>query len=171
MTLSRGYRRLSLVPDGGFEGYTCSDEGIFCYASSYKNWVGTSPDHGTLDATIFSWAPYARTGEGSGLLGSATGADAFPGTLAPAEPVVTVPGREYMIQFFHSSSYSGEFAERESYVQVVWNGDVVATIRPGYSGWRCFEFKVTGCGEDTLAFMGGKAPAWSFIDDVSVFLL
>ena len=169
MTLSRGYRRLSLVPDGGFEAYTCDDGGVFCYTAAYANWVGTS--FGKLDATIFSWPPYARTGKGSGLLGSATGVDAFPGTLSPAKPLVTVPGREYKIQFFHSSSYSGQFAERDAYVEVVWNGGVVATIRPGYSQWSCYEFKVTGCGEDTLAFTGGEAPAWSFIDDVSVFAM
>ena len=35
---------------------------------------------------------------------------AVPGTLAPAKPLVAVPGRKYKIQFFHSSSYSGEIA-------------------------------------------------------------
>jgi len=171
VTLSRGYRRLSLVPDGGFDGYICDDGGIFCYATAYDSWVGTSPHLGTLDATIFSWAPYAHYGQGSGLLGSATGVDAFAGTLAPAKPLMTVSGRRYKIEFFHSSSYSGNIAEREAYVQVVWNGDVVATIRPGYSGWMCYVFEVTGCGRDMLAFTGGEAPAWSFIDDVKVFAM
>jgi len=169
VTYSRGYRRLSVLPDGGFEGYGCG--GSFCYTESYANWIGTSAPGGFQDATIFHYAPYARTGHGSGLLGSATGADAHPGTLKPAQPLVTVPGKEYMITFFHYSGFSGPTLQADAFVEVQWNGVVVRRIEPGYSLWTYWEVRVTAQGADELGFHGGMAPAWSFLDDIYVFAL
>jgi len=166
VTLSRGYRRKSLVIDGGFEGYTCAD---FCFTAKYANWIGTSPRGGNLDATIFHFAPYAHAGSSVGLLGSANGVDTLPGTLAPAKALATKPGKKYIITFFHSSDFSDPSLEKNAFVEVLWNNGCVATIRPGFSSWTYFEFTVTARGKDTLAFNGGKAPAWSFIDDVFVF--
>ncbi|RDB31124.1 hypothetical protein Hypma_000065 [Hypsizygus marmoreus] len=168
VTYSRGYRRKSLVIDGGFEGYTCSD---FCYAGKYANWIGTSPAGGYLDASIFHYAPYARSGKSVALLGSASGVDALPGTLAPASPLKTVAGKKYTITFFHASVYAGQVAEKDAFVDVLWNGVTVASIKPGYQPWTYYEYEVTAKGNDLLAFHGGKAPAWSFIDDVNVFEL
>lgn len=166
VTYARGYRRKSLVLDGGFEGYTCAD---FCFAASYASWIGTSPAGGNLDATIFHYAPYAHSGNSVGLLGSANGVDALAGTLAPAKPLATVAGKTYVITFFHASVYSGQSSEKDAFVDVLWNGAIVSTIKPGYSAWKYYEYTVTARGNDTLAFHGGKAPAWSFIDDVYVF--
>jgi len=172
VTYSRGYSRINLVSDGGFEGYRCPDPSItFCFAESYADWIGTSLTGGSLDATIFSYAPYARSGKGSGLLGAAGGADALPGTLSSIKPLKTIPGKTYLVYFFHNSAYSGPVGEREAFVQVIWNEGVVATIRPGYSSWVYYGFTVTARGNDRLAFRGGKAPAWSFIDDVTVLTL
>lgn len=169
MTYSRGYRRKNLITDGGFEGFPCSSE--FCFGPSYPNWIGSSPAGGSLDATIFHYQPYAHAGKGVGLLGAATGADALPGTLTPAHPLQTVAGKKYTITFFHASVYSGSVSEQEAFVDILWNGQVVSTIHPNYSPWKYYEFTVTAKGNDVVAFHGGKAPAWSFIDDVNIFEL
>ncbi|KAF9043296.1 hypothetical protein BJ165DRAFT_1595297 [Panaeolus papilionaceus] len=167
VTFSRGYRRKNYVVDGGFEGYTaCSD---FCFTASYANWVGTSPAGGTLDATIFHFQPYAHSGSGVGLLGSATGADNLPGTLTPASPLQTVSGKNYQINFFQASAFSGPTLEADAFIDILWNGNVVTTITPGFQNWQFYSFQVTAAGNDVLAFRGGKAPAWSFIDDIAVF--
>jgi hypothetical protein len=167
VTFSRGYRRKNALVDGGFEGYNaCSS---FCFTSSYANWVGTSPAGGTLDATIFFFQPYAHSGNGVGLLGSATGADALSGTLTPAQPLTTVAGKTYQISFFHASAFSGPTLEANAFVDIVWNGNVVQTITPGFENWKLHQLTVTAAGNDVLSFHGGTAPAWSFIDDITVF--
>ncbi|KAK7025236.1 fruit-body specific protein a, partial [Favolaschia claudopus] len=171
VTRSRGYRRISYVVDGGFEDYTCPDNGDFCFTESGAGWVGTS-SNGTDDATIFHYAPYARTGAGVGLLGSAFGSDPYAGLLTASISRKLVAGRSYLLQFFHSSTYSGEQLEANAFVVVLWNGRIVGSIG-GYSPWRYFTFTVQaqGGGNDTLAFAGGTAPAYDFLDDVSLFLL
>lgn len=166
---SRGYRRKDFLADGGFELYTaCSD---FCYTEAYTEWRGSSPRGGYLDASIFHYAPYAHSGHGVGLLGSATGADSLPGNLTPNRRIHSVAGKTYEVGFFHSSVFSGPTGQKDTFVEVQWNGRVIGTLRPGYSPWKYYSFKATGTGSDALAFQGGKAPAWSFIDDVHVFLL
>ena len=167
VTYSRGYKRINYVIDGGFEGYS-NECNFFCYTTSYANWIGTSPANGILDATIFAYQPYARTGRGASLLGSANGSDSYSGTLTPAQPLETVAGQEYIIAFYQSSAFSGPRGEASAFVDVVWNGEVVSTVRPGYSNYEYNLFKVVGNGNDVLAFHGGSAPAWTFLDDISV---
>lgn len=105
VTYSRGYRRISVLPDGGFEGYNgCSD---FCFTGSYSDWIGSSPPSGNWDATIFFYKPYAHTGNGVALLGSADGVDSKIGTLTPAKKLSTTVGTNYVIQVFFLSSFSG----------------------------------------------------------------
>jgi hypothetical protein len=122
-----------------------------------------------LDATIFFFQPYAYNGNAVGLLGSAIGFDSFPGTLTPAQPLQTVADQKYTITFFQASAFSGRISEEPAFIQILWNDEVVSTIRPGYSNYEYFSFDVVGAGNDVLAFHGGAAPAWSFIDDVAVF--
>ncbi|KAJ7224730.1 hypothetical protein B0H12DRAFT_1149927 [Mycena haematopus] len=167
VTFSRGYGRTSILPDGGFEGFTaCSD---FCFAGSYASWTGTSPPGGDLDASIFFFPPYARTGHGSALLGAALGSDALPGTLSPAQPLETQSGAEYLVQCFMSSAFSGPQIEAAARVDILWNGVRVG----GVSGFSAYEVvaseAVLGTGSDVLSFVGGAAPAWTFIDDCNVF--
>jgi hypothetical protein len=168
VTYSRGYRRKSLVAQGGFEDYTCED---FCFDNSSPSWIGTSPAGGSFDASVFHYAPYARSGSSVALLGSATGADALAGTLTYGKPLATVAGKKYTITFFHASVYSGQDSEKDAFVDILWNGAIVTTIRPGYSPWTYYEFTATAKGNDIVAFHGGKAPAWSFLDDIYVFAL
>lgn len=168
VTYSRGYRRKSLAIDGGFEAYTCKE---FCFDASYAHWIGTSPKGGSLDASIFHYTPYAHSGSSVALLGSANGADALPGTLTAAKPLATVPGKKYVIAFFHASVYSGQAAEKDAFFDVLWNDQVIKSYTPGYQPWTFYEITVTAKGNDKLAFRGGKAPAWSFIDDVDVWAL
>jgi hypothetical protein len=170
VTFSRGYKRKNYVIDGGFEGYNPSCN-FFCFTSSYANWIGTSSVNGILDATIFSFHPYARSGHGVGLLGSANGSDSLPGTLTPAQPLQTVAGENYAITFWQASAFSGFKAEASAFIDILWNGDVVSTIKPGYSNYEFYSVDVIGTGNDVLAFHGGDAPAWTFIDDIAVYLI
>ena len=167
VTFSRGYKRKNFVIDGGFEYYDACD--FFCFTSSYAYWIGTDSVNGSFDATIFHFAPYARSGNGVGLLGSAYGYDSLPGTLTPAQPLQTVSGQNYVITFFQSSAFSGPDDEARAFVDILWNGKVVSTINPGFSYYEPFYFNVVGTGNDVLAFHGGAAPAWTFIDDIGVY--
>ncbi|KAF8205867.1 hypothetical protein K438DRAFT_1917903 [Mycena galopus ATCC 62051] len=167
VTFSRGYARTSVLPDGGFEGFTaCSD---FCFAASYANWIGTSPPGGDLDASIFFFSPYAHTGHGSALLGAALDEDALPGTLTPAQPLRTQSGAAYVVQCFISSAFSGTEIEASATVDILWNGVSVGGVT-GFMEYSVVEAPVVGTGSDVLSFVGGAAPAWSFIDDCNVFL-
>lgn len=167
VTYSRGYHRRNAYFDPGFEGYAACD--FFCYTESYASWIGTSPKGGFLDATIFYYPPYAHTGHSVGLLGSATGYDILPGTLSPSGRINTAAGTRYTIMFFLASVYSAPELEAASFVEVLWNGNVVKTIRDGYSPWTYYRVDVDAVGGDTVAFRGGKAPAWTFIDDIYIF--
>ncbi|TFK18627.1 hypothetical protein FA15DRAFT_689757 [Coprinopsis marcescibilis] len=169
VTLSRGYMRQNLVIDGGFEAYDgCLD---FCYEEAYEHWIGTSPAGGKDDATIFRAAMYARTAQTVGLLGSATGADSFAGTLTPANTLTTIEGRVYKVALFQNSAYSGPTFQKDSFLEILWNGEVVKTVRPGYSDWAFVEAEVVAEGDDVVEIRGGKAPAWTFVDDIGVWLL
>lgn len=167
VTLSRGYRRKNYVIDGGFEGFQCSSE--FCFTTSYSNWVGTSDGLGVLDASIFHQISYAHAGAGSALLGSADGSDSLSGTLTPTQPLETVAGKDYTITLFSSSAYSGPSVEANAFWSVLWNGNIVQTVHPGFSDYTFYSFNVQAAGDDVLALHGGSAAAWSFFDDISVF--
>ena len=172
VTESRGYARQNAMVDGGFEGYTCGSGEDFCFTASYANWVGTSPSNGDLDASIFDYVPYAHSGHSVGLLGSAFGADDLLGTLAPASPITTEAGVSYVLQFFYSTSFSGQEAEAGANLEIIWNGNTVDTIEPGYqSQWVGYQSTVVAQGNDVLQFVGSPAPAYLFIDDVALFPL
>ncbi|KAJ7509562.1 hypothetical protein B0H11DRAFT_1252306 [Mycena galericulata] len=167
VTLSRGYSRVSVVIDGGFEGYNGCDE--FCYTTSYAHWFGVSSPGGDDDATIFFFLFYARTGNVSGLLGAVIESDALNGTLFPVEPLTTETGKDYIVQVFVSNDFAGGELEGPAFVDVLWNGVRVGGVT-GEQDYAPLLVPVVGTGSDVLAFRGGKAPAWSFIDDISVFL-
>jgi len=172
VTESRGYGRQQVLIDGGFEGYSCPSvdgETPFCFTASYANWVGTTPAGGNLDASIFDFTPYAHTGHSVALLGSAFGTDSLLGTLSPTSPIQTEAGIDYTLQFFHSSFYSGSEAEAAASFQVIWNGQVVDTLNPGFAQWTGHQYTVTAQGNDVLQFVGSPAPAYVFIDDVALF--
>ncbi|TFK64470.1 hypothetical protein BDN72DRAFT_264263 [Pluteus cervinus] len=168
VTYSRGYQRISYLPDGGFEGYNPGTD--LTYVESYSNWVGTSSPGGSLDATIIYYAPYARTGHSSALLGSGYNGDALAGTLAPAAALNTAAGKNYWITFFQDSTFSGASDEAAAFIDVKWNGVTVLSITPGYQAWGYYQVQVTAVGSDHLEIYGGAAPAWSFIDDIYVWL-
>jgi len=169
VTLARGYRRRNLLLDGGFESFDkCND---FCYAPETPFWQGSSSLGGLLDASIFHYQPYARTGDGVGVLGSASGIDNLSGVLTVTHPLATAAGKSYQISFFHSSAFSGPLHEGGAFFEVLWNGKVVKSVRPGYESWTLYQVEVQAAGDDKIALRGGAAPAWSFIDDVTLFLL
>ena len=88
--------------------------------------------------------------------------------MAPRKPLKTTKGKKYTITFFQSSSFSSPEEEANAHVDVLWNGKVVFSFG-GFSQWTFEQVKVTGAGNDKLAFRGGAAPAWTFIDDIAVF--
>ncbi|KAK1233101.1 hypothetical protein PQX77_003741 [Marasmius sp. AFHP31] len=169
VTLSRGYRRTNLITDGDFEKYQCADGTAFCFTNMTSDWIGTSPRGGNYDASIFHYEYYAYRGTGVGLLGSAFGSDSLPGTLTYAHRIRTKKGGEYKIQFFTQSTYSGKQREKDAFVCVVWNGQTIKTLHTGYAPWAYHEVTARGTGNDELAFCGGKAPAFTFIDNIYVF--
>ena len=171
VTYSRGYRRISVLPDGGFESYTCPDGGDACYTDSIPSWKGSSPSGGTLDASFFHFKDYVRSGLSVALLGSASGSDALAGTITPTSLLNTVPGAKYEVQFFHDSSFHAPELSRDAHVDVIWNGETVLSLAPGWQPWTYHKVAVTAKGNDKLEFHGGTYPAISFIDDVYVFLL
>ncbi|KAJ7705068.1 hypothetical protein B0H16DRAFT_1901942 [Mycena metata] len=166
VTYSRGYARNSVLPDGGFEGYTACDD--FCFTASYANWIGTNSPGGVEDALIFYYMPYAHTGHGSAWLGFGNDDNDLPGTLTPAQPLSTGSGAVYVVQCFVSSALSGATLEAAAYVDIEWNGVRVGGTS-GFMQYTFVEASVVGTGGDVLSFVGGAAPAWSFIDDCKVY--
>ncbi|KAJ7721889.1 hypothetical protein B0H16DRAFT_362083 [Mycena metata] len=167
VTYSRGYRRISVLPDGGFEGYTgCS---TFCFTASYSNWIGTSPPSGNWDATVFFYPPYAHTGHSVALLTSADGVDSKIGTLTPAKKLGTEVGTNYVIQGFFLSAFGGAQLEANAKVDILWNGVRVGGTSGFTPAWKFVEVPVVGTGNDTLTFVGGSVQAWTFIDDVFIY--
>jgi hypothetical protein len=118
---------------------------------------------------IFHFSNYAFAGNGVGTLGSGDGVDALSGTLTPAKPLDTTAGAKYTIQFFHASSFNDNL-ETGAFVDILWNGQKVATINPGDSPYKPYQFDVTAKGKDVLSFHGGSFPAYDFIDNVDLFL-
>ncbi|KAF5346472.1 hypothetical protein D9756_010062 [Leucocoprinus leucothites] len=171
VTYSRGYKRKSLLQDGGFESYAACRSTDICWTNSTQFWTATSPAGGNFDAEIIHHAGYGHSGDSAALLGSGFGTDSLAGTITPTHTLDTIPGATYLITFFHSSAFNSDpAAEANAFVDVLWNGKVVQTIKPGFSDWKYYELKVVATGGDTLAFHGGAAPAWSFLDDIFVFL-
>jgi hypothetical protein len=95
----------------------------------------------------------------------------LPGTLTPAQPLETVAGQNYAITFFQASAFSGFNGEASAFIDIVWNGKIVTTIKPGFSNYEFYSVNVVGIGNDVLAFHGGDAPAWTFIDDIAVYAM
>jgi hypothetical protein len=117
---------------------------------------------------LFYYVPYAHTGHGSGSLGSGDDLDNLPGTLMPAQPLQTDAGANYVVQCFMSSAYAGPKVEAAAKVDILWNGVRVGGTS-GYTQYTFVEASVVGTGSDGLAFVGGAAPAYSFIDDCKVY--
>ncbi|KAF7334503.1 hypothetical protein MVEN_02279800 [Mycena venus] len=148
VTLSRGYARKSALIDGGFEGYTGCDD--FCFTDSYANWIGTSPSGGTprrldlLLPALRSHGPRIWTAR------------------------LRLRCANYVVQCFMSSAYSGSQLEAPAKVDIMWNGMRVGGTS-GFTEYTFVEASVVGTGSDELTFVGGAAPAWTFIDDCNVY--
>lgn len=90
-----------------------------------------------------------------------------------AENLETEAGKKYRVGFFQNSAFSGPTLQTDAFVEVLWNGEVAKTYKvkdEGFSAeWKWVEVDVVAKGNDVLAFRGGKAPAWTFLDDVAVW--
>ncbi|KAF7308465.1 hypothetical protein HMN09_00695400 [Mycena chlorophos] len=169
---SRGYSRIQYILNGGFEQYVCSNGDIFCFSTSAPNWIGISPFGGFEDATIFHYAPYAHTGNGSALLGCAYGTDTQMGVLQTTAPIAKLDiGRTYLLNFFHWSGYSGQQVEKNAIVSVWWGNTWLGNITGYEAPYTYHEYPVVAGKNNTITFIGGRAPAYSFLDDVGLFML
>ncbi|KAJ7792031.1 hypothetical protein B0H14DRAFT_3890257 [Mycena olivaceomarginata] len=167
VTLSRGYARKSALIDGGFEGYTACDK--FCVTESYTNWIGSSASNGVADASIIFNPTYAHTGHGAALLGAAFTDDAEAGKLTPAQPLQTDKGANYVVQCFVWSGFASPGVEAAAKVDILWNGERVGGSSGYTEEYTFVQAPVVATGSDKLAFVGGAAPAWTFIDDCKVY--
>jgi hypothetical protein len=167
VTLSRGYARKSALIDGGFEGYTACDK--FCVTESYANWIGSSASNGVADASIIFNPTYAHTGHGAALLGAAFTDDAEAGKLTPAQPLQTDKGANYVVQCFVWSGFASPGVEAAAKVDILWNGERVGGSSGYTEEYTFVQAPVVATGSDKLAFVGGAAPAWTFIDDCKVY--
>ncbi|TFK73176.1 hypothetical protein BDN72DRAFT_855015 [Pluteus cervinus] len=164
VTYSRGYRRITYLPDGSFESCVDCDS---CWTLVNPNCLPTSPPGGDFDAELFYRPAWAHTGHSFAILGSGFGSDAFAGTLTPKAPLNTVAGKQYLITFFQQSM---GLDSQDAVAEAQWNGATVLTINPGFQAYTYYEIKVTAAGNDALAFHGGSFPAYDFLDDIYVFL-
>jgi hypothetical protein len=113
---------------------------------------------------------YAHTGHGSAVLGAAFNtSDHAAGTLTPAQPLKTDKGANYVIQCFIWSGFSIPALEASAKVNIMWNGERVGGSSGYTKDYTFVEEPVVATGSDKLAFVGGSAPAWTFIDDCKVY--
>ncbi|KAJ7578264.1 hypothetical protein C8J56DRAFT_835951 [Mycena floridula] len=169
VTFSRGYRRISVLPDGGFESFNSCGDNEICFTESDANWIGKSDVGGHLDALIFDFQPYAHSGHSVATLGSGDGSDAHSGNFTAAHQLKTIPGRDYVVQLFHGS-FLTDSKEQGSFVTIRWNGQTIGAILAGNSPWTFYQFPVKAKGKDMFSFRGGSFPAYDFLDDIFIFL-
>ncbi|KAF9266586.1 hypothetical protein L218DRAFT_996750 [Marasmius fiardii PR-910] len=166
---SRGYRRLSATPDPGFETFVCTPPALTCSAQSFGGWVGSSDNATVLDTAAIVHDPtLAHFGSSAISLGSISGRTTASGTQT--RNITTIKGRSYALGFFHSSTQKNPANAAGASVNVTWNGVVIESIS-GAQNWTFHGQTLTATGNDTLAFHGGRAPAFDFIDDVFLYLL
>ncbi|TFK61851.1 hypothetical protein BDN72DRAFT_827999 [Pluteus cervinus] len=167
---SRGYARTNFLVDGGFEAYADCD--WFCFTEHTANWDGiTNTTVGFMDATVFYYETYAYVGHSVGLLGSAYANEYYPGTLQSKHAIQTIPGKSYVVSFFVDNTFSGAQFEVDAWHEVMWNGVAAQTWQAGYHDWKHYQTTVVGTGNDIFGIHGGKAPAYSFIDEIYIFQL
>jgi len=80
------------------------------------------------------------------------------------QALTTTPGSTYTFSFWLA-------ADAESYLTASWNGTPVLNITPASGGfwWEQFSFIETASGPTTtIGFAGRNAPAYIYLDDVSV---
>lgn len=197
VTLSRGYRRVSFIPDGTFE------------SPETEGWSVLSP------RTIIE--PNRLAHGGHGLLSFPLHNSAIRTTTGSS----TTSGRSYVLQFWYarSASSSGSSAASSSTssyidsssgpsssasssasqstsdgsktttemnfpwrtraddgqgsIEIVWNGDVIGNVEGGSSGWVRYEETVVAKGNDDLRLHRVSSPDIynEYIDDISLFLL
>ncbi|KAF9471247.1 hypothetical protein BDN70DRAFT_998689 [Pholiota conissans] len=174
---SRGYTRVTLIQDGGFEGWNCTAccTAPFCSTRSYFAWeVLPLPGFTTLDGvTTILRLTGAHTGFDFATLGCFD-TPQNPGILQPvAQPLQTIAGQKYLITFFHQARSNNGDGTFSSQFKVLWNGNVVFTITGPLPdlNWRYYQVKITAVGGDKVGFedtFQNVSPA-SAIDDV--FLL
>ncbi|TFK73173.1 hypothetical protein BDN72DRAFT_876060 [Pluteus cervinus] len=126
VTYSRGYKRITYLPDGSFESYIDCDG---CWTLVNPNWLPTSPPGGDFDAELFYRPAWAHTGHSFAILASGFGSGAFAGTLTPKAPLNTVAGKQYLITFFQQSM---GLDSQDAVAEVQWNGATVLTINLGF---------------------------------------
>ncbi|KAF8951215.1 hypothetical protein BDZ97DRAFT_1032046 [Flammula alnicola] len=171
---SRGYARITLIPDGGFEGFTCvcCPGHPFCSTTSYAAWtvltdsVAGSPTEilrltGTHTGFVFATLGFFSAGN--------------PGLLAPtAQPLATIAGKVYVITLFlRVIGVASDGVTPATGFGVMWNGAVVFTPKAVENNWNFYQVQVTAIGNDQVVFKDDRdnqGLSSSELDDVFLFL-
>ncbi|KAJ7898629.1 hypothetical protein B0H14DRAFT_2557118 [Mycena olivaceomarginata] len=74
----------------------------------------------------------------------------------------------YCVQCFIWSGFSSQ-EEASAKVEIIWNGERVGGSSGYTKDYTFVQAPVVGTGSDKLAFVGGSAPVWTFIDDCKVY--
>ncbi|KAJ7690915.1 hypothetical protein B0H14DRAFT_3175732 [Mycena olivaceomarginata] len=75
-------------------------------------------------------------------------------------------GAHYVVQAFVSSAFSGPDLEAAAKIEILWNGQSVASKTGFTSGYVFVEASVVAAGNDKLSFAAALRLRWTFIDDV-----
>ena len=175
---SLGYRRLSALPDGTFEGFSCPTPtpqgGCNCYTEEFGGWTGTSDPGGFLDATVdYFCVPefFSHFGNSYAQLGG-DASNQFNGTLTTVNNIITTASSSYTLEFFIRAQHAPQpnFPDIAPAMDIIWNGKTIAGLGGFFPDWTWESFQVEGTGSDTLAFHGGVWPNTIALDDIYLLL-
>ncbi|MEC7289706.1 MAG: DUF642 domain-containing protein, partial [Pseudomonadota bacterium] len=132
----------NILTNGTFELPTVEDDsfGIF---QSIDGWTDASGGFLVLGAELTSYNVFASEGRNFLILDDDQGVDGV------SQSVDTVAGQSYTLTF--DARLTADDNPGSQGIEVVWNGDVVATVTPGSTAWEQISVTVTGTGgSDTL---------------------
>ena len=170
---SRGYARVSLLPDGGFEQLPPCARGLpFCSANGDATWTLVTTTSSTNTASQLLRLDGAHSGTVFATIGFFDSTNT--GIWTPADSLRTLPGSRYVITFYLRLTNIISSAGLSTNFGVVWNGAVVFSPRPTDFDWHYYEVQVDAIGDDELEFKDdfpNSQFATSAIDDIFVFLV
>jgi hypothetical protein len=130
--------------------------------------TGNTTDWNVTHAATGSLVDVSPTTPHSGNYAAAFGA-AGPGEDTLSQIINNiVSGVTYDFTFWLTSSSTGSSPANNQF-QAEWDGhNVLNLVNAPASGYTRYSFSVEGTGADTMSFRGYNAPAWFYLDDVSV---
>jgi T1SS-143 domain-containing protein len=170
---------VNLITNGGFETYTPTLSGQWGLYDHIPGWTtgGDGTPFELQNGNIAGIAPHGGSnvveldGDFQGNLPNGQVAGNGQHTHTTIQQTVTTEvGTTYELDFFYSPR--PDDGGSSSGMQVLWNGNVIATLDGATPGWQKIVLTVTGTGSDTLAFRGYGAceenEYGALIDDISL---